>query len=79
MATTTATLNIAGGNLTVPLTAEQNTSIVNAVNSSLSDFPGITSIRIGDVQVLLTPHIIGLLALLYTESGNAILLCAWFL
>lgn len=51
MAETRAIFNIVGPNLTAPLTASQNSSILSAVNASLAQIPGITAIRIAEVQV----------------------------
>ena len=51
MAETAAVLNIVGLGLTTPLTAKQNSSILEAVNATLLNFPDIASIRIGNVQV----------------------------
>lgn len=48
---TTAILNIAAANLTLPLTAAQNASIISAVNSTLTNFTDITRIALGSAQV----------------------------
>ena len=53
-----ATFNLAGANLTAPLTTEQEAAIVAAVKATLGNMTGVGNINIGSVKVPMQPPLI---------------------